>query len=168
MPQKLDHRNQSSVAQEKPLASNLVASSSRYMSLVDARRPIRHRDQWERAVAAIDDADRQLRQIQPSGLCFACTNIVIGSQYPYSHHKSSNLSSTAEKGCPVCKFILKNFKGEKSNRSAEVTVDVKSGNIRYRVPNDAGGSQAVFELFKKACMRYLAPFLGCLWSNSFA
>ena len=41
---------------------------------------------------------------------------------------------------------MKHFSGEKSRRSAEATVDLRSSTLRYQVTNDGGGSQEVFEL----------------------
>ena len=94
-----------------------------------------------------------LRRMEASGVCKACSDVDLCNKYPSTHHTWSNLSLSATQGCPVCQFIVRNFKGFNSNRSAELAVDLSKSTLSYRVPDDGGGKRMNFELFNKSGLK---------------
>jgi len=79
-----------------------------------------------------------------SGRCAMCQRIDISSPYGFGHHRYKALQYSAEFGCPLCKFFLEHIQHIKSNCSADLTVDVKTGTLWYR---HAGYQPTCFDLF---------------------
>ena len=90
-----------------------------------------------------------LSRANASGLCVACSNINLQSRYPQTHHRYPELTLSASRGCPICRFISENVSAEISTRTAEITVNLAQCSLEYKVPTDGGGYRAFFELFAK-------------------
>ena len=97
------------------------------------------------------EASPSVPQRNPHRQCPECFNIKLGNLYPSTHHTQYTLRESAINGCPSCQYFRKHLPVHDSSRSAEVTVDLGSNTLRYRVPSDGGGRQIVFEIIKTGC-----------------